>query len=87
VIAYLKHLFLTDLNSVADAYERVLEAYPQALWLNETIQKLRDGVDPMLRANRNQCQKLLVVFPKAKQRLIERGICSDSEEGSIYDSK
>ncbi|MEY2988190.1 MAG: hypothetical protein RJB13_1711, partial [Pseudomonadota bacterium] len=40
VIAYLKHLFLTDLNSVADAYERVLEAYPQALWLNETIQKL-----------------------------------------------
>lgn len=87
VIAYLKHLFSDDLNQVADAYERVLEAYPQAEWLDKTIQQLRSGVDPMLRSDKDHCRKLLIVFPKAKRRLVERGICSNSEKGVNYESK
>lgn len=78
VVAYLKHLFLTNLNEVADAYERVLSLYPQAVWMNKTIEQLRRGVDPMLRTDKDQCQKLLFVFPKAKKRLVERGICRET---------
>lgn len=87
VVAYLKHLFLSDLEQVADAYERVLQAYPQAVWLNKTIQQLRDGDDPMLKSDRDQCQKLLFVFPKAERRLTERGICGDSSRGRDNDFK
>jgi hypothetical protein len=87
VIAYLKHLFATDLNEVANAYERVLLAYPQATWLKKTIEQLREGVDPMLRTDKNQCRKLLFIFPRAKRRLTERGICSDSNKDSTHDFK
>lgn len=82
VIAYLKHLFHPDLSEVADAYERVLLAYPQAQWLQKTIADLRRGVDPLLRPKQDQCQKLLFVFPKAQKKLVERKICKERNEDS-----
>lgn len=82
VIAYLKHLFHPDLSEVADAYERVLLAYPQAKWLQKTIADLRRGDDPLLRPNQDQCQKLLFIFPKAQKKLVERKICKERNEDS-----
>ncbi|MBM3381554.1 MAG: hypothetical protein FJY29_03840 [Betaproteobacteria bacterium] len=76
--AYLIHLFKNDPQAAADAYQKLLEVFPQSTWLNKTISKLREGKDPFLEdpANmKNNCKRLLTLFPLSKSKLIERGIC------------
>lgn len=77
-VAYLTHLFKGDLNAAAQAYEKVLEVFPNSQWLNKTISKLRRGVDPFLsdeESKRKNCKQLLIIFPLSKKRLVERKIC------------
>lgn len=81
VVAYLKHLFHPDLNEVADAYENVLRIFPNAQWLSKTINALRNGIDPMTKSGKQTCRNLLLVFPKAEKKLIERNICNPRSEG------
>jgi hypothetical protein len=87
-LAYLIHLFKNDLQAAADAYQKLLELYPESTWLNKTISKLRAGVDPFLEdpaENRRSCNRLLTLFPLSRTKLIERGICpapDDSNTGA-----
>ncbi|MEN9529567.1 MAG: hypothetical protein RI932_1440 [Pseudomonadota bacterium] len=77
-VAYLIHLFKNDLEAAADAYQKLLEVFPQSTWLNKTIAKLREGKDPFIEdpaENQKNCKRLLTLFPLSKHKLIERGIC------------
>lgn len=81
VVAYLKHLFHPDLNEIAKAYENVLRVFPNAQWLNKTISSLRSGIDPMTQSGQQTCKNLLLVFPRAEQKLIERKVCPPPSKG------
>jgi hypothetical protein len=78
-IAFLTHIFKGDLRAAADDYERVSVHFPEAVWLKETVNSLRQGIDPSKRAGKDKtilCKMLANAFPLAKKKLVQRNLCS-----------